>query len=222
MKVKRKLTKKQDLIASLIFIANAIILLALAFAMLAVKQGNNTIAYLSANVGKGVFVLAGVLLLFSITFWYLYFESREILAKPAKQMELFVLLDLSFLFSFLVTFLLNDPNARPFGFFAIMCATLLGRKDAIFLNVINALLIFIMDININTVELDSVEILQYCSCMLMSFSAGTLVIFFSHTVKTRLQSVLLFFAFLIPSEVIITIMEILFGGRTSEWILLAY
>lgn len=222
MKVKRKLTKKQGLLASLCFIFSYVITVAIAFGMLAVKQGDNTINYLSDNIGKAIFVVAGVLLLYSITYLYLYFENGEVLAKLSKQIEMFLLLDLSFVFSFVVTILLDDPNARPFGFFAVMCATLLGRKPAIFLNVINALLIFIMDININIVALDSVEMLTYCSCLLMSFSAGTLVIFFAHTIKTRLQSVLVFFIVLLPIEVIIALMEILFGGMTSEWILLAY
>lgn len=222
MKVEIKLTKKQYLSAVLNFVINAVILLAIAFAMLAVKQTDNTIEYISAHVGKAVFVLASVIFLFAITFWYLYFESRSVLTRISKQIEIFVLLDLSFIFSFVITFLLNDPNARPFGFFAIMCATLLGRRPAIFLNVINALIIFIMDININLVAVNAVEILQYCSCMLMSFCAGTLVVFFSHMVKTRLQSIMLFFVFLVPIELIIAVMEILFGGRMSEWILLGY
>ncbi|MGN1372938.1 MAG: HDIG domain-containing metalloprotein [Candidatus Coproplasma sp.] len=222
MKVKRKLTNKQKLIASLCFIFNVVLTIAIALAMLAVKQGNNTFIYLSENMGKAIFVIAGVSLLYSISFLYLFFESSEVLVKLSKQIELFVLLDLSFVFSFVVTVLLDDPNARPFGFFAVMCATLLGRKPAIFLNVINALLIFIMDINLSAVALSSTEFLQYCSCMLISFYAGTLVIFFSPTVKTRLQSVLIFFVLLLPIEVIITVMEILFGGMTSEWILLAY
>ncbi|MGN1103516.1 MAG: HDIG domain-containing metalloprotein [Candidatus Coproplasma sp.] len=219
--MKIKLTKKQAFLASLCFIFSAVITIAIAFAMLAVQQGNNTITYLSGNMGKAIFVVAGVLLLYSITYLYLYFESSEILAKLSKQIELFALFDLSLVFSFAVTILL-DANARPFAFFAVMCATLLGRKSAIFLNIINALLIFIMDINLSTAVLNYTEILKYSSCLLMSFSAGTLVIFFAHTVKTRLQSVLIFFVVLLPIEVIITVMEILFGGMMSEWILLAY
>lgn len=222
MKVKRKLTKKQGLMAVLSFIINTAFTIAIALAMLAIKQGSGTISYLSENFGKAIFVVAGVALLYCITFLYLYIESGEVLKKFSKQLEIFILIDLSFVFSFLITLLLGDPNARPFGFFAVMCATLLGRKTAIFLNVINALLIFIMDININVTVLDSTAILQYCSCLLMSFCAGSIVVFCSHKVKTRLQSVLLFFVFLIPCEIIITIMEILFGGRMSEWILLAY
>ena len=134
MKVKRKLTKKQGLLASLCFIFSYVITVAIAFGMLAVKQGDNTINYLSDNIGKAIFVVAGVLLLYSITYLYLYFENGEVLAKLSKQIEMFLLLDLSFVFSFVVTILLDDPNARPFGFFAVMCATLLGRKPAIFLN----------------------------------------------------------------------------------------
>ncbi|MGN0807726.1 MAG: HDIG domain-containing metalloprotein [Candidatus Coproplasma sp.] len=220
--MKIKLTKKQELTASMCFFLNALITIAIAFAMLAVKQGDNTLTYLSNNLSKAIFVVAGVLLLFSIALLYLYFESSEVLTKLSKQIELYALLDLSIVFSFVVTALLGDPNARPFAFFAVMSATLLGRKPALFMNIINALLIFIMDINITAVALDSTVFLQYCSCLLMSFYAGTLVIFFARSVKTRLQSVLLFFVVLMPIEVIITVMEILFGGMTSEWILLAY
>lgn len=221
MKVEIKLTKKQYLISVFNFIVNAVVMLAIAFAMLAIRQQGATVDYIMANVGKVVFALAGVLFLYVITFWYLYFEGREVLSKVSKQIEIFVLLDLSFVFCFVSSFLLDDPNVRPFGFFAIMCATLLGRRQAIFLNVINALIIFIMDININPIYASD-EILQYCSCMLITFCAGTFVIFFAHIIKTRLQSVLIFFAFIIPIELIIIVMEILFGGKTTEWILLAY
>ncbi len=221
-KVEIKLTKKQVWLAVLTFFINIVVMLAIAFGMLAIKQDGNAVGYISDNAGKAVFVLAGVLFLSVLTFGYLYFESREILTKPSKQLEIFILLDLSFVFSFVVTYLLDNPNARPFGFFAIMCATLIGRKQAMFLNVINALIIFIMDININLVVFNADEILQYCSCLLMSFFAGTIVVFVSHRIKTRLQSILLFFVFLIPIELIICVMEILFSGSTTEWILLAY
>ncbi len=221
IKVEIKLTKKQYWLAILTFLFNIIVMLALALAMLAIRQDGHVVEFITANVGKAVFMLAGVLFLSALMFGYLYFESREILAKPSKQFEIFLLLDLSFVFSFLMTYLL-DPNARPFGFFAVMCAALLGRKQAIFLNVINALILFILDINICLASFNTQDILQFCSCLLMSVFAGTLVVFVSHRVKTRLQSILLVFVFLIPIELVIGVMEILFGGSSSEWILLAY
>lgn len=79
-----------------------------------------------------------------------------------------------------------------------------------FLNIIATLLIFIIDININLSELISAEMWTICASMLMSFCAGTLVIFVSHMIKTRLQSLLLVILLLIPIELIIGIMEVLF------------
>jgi len=104
-----------------------------------------------------------------------------------------------------------------------MCATLLGRREAIFLNIINALLIFVMDININLVNLASDQMWTYCAGLLMTFCSGTMVVFVSHKIKTRLQSILLVFILLIPIELIIGIMEILFTQEPEmPWILLGY
>lgn len=221
MKVEIKLTKKQYCLAVLTFLLNIIIMLALAVGMIAIRQNGQFAEFIVNNVGKAVFILAGELFLCALTFGYLYFESRDILAKPSKQFEMFLLLDLSCVFSFLMTNYL-DPNARPFGFFAIMCATLLGRKQAMFLNVINSLIIFILDINVNLMTFNSDIMLQYCSCLLMSFFAGTLVVFVSHKIKTRLQSVLIVFVLLVPIELFISVIEIVFSAGESEWILLAY
>ena len=204
------------------FVLNAIILLAIAFLMIEINQKTHAIAYISAYPSKVVFVVATVLFLSVLNYGYLYFESVSVLARITKLIEMFALLDLSLFLSFIFGRYI-DPNARPFGFFAIMCATLLGRREAMFLNIINALLIFVMDININLVSLASDEMWQYCAGLLITFCSGTMVVFFSHRIKTRLQSILLVFILLIPIELIIGIMEILFTlEETMPWILLGY
>ncbi|MDE6373992.1 MAG: HDIG domain-containing protein [Clostridia bacterium] len=220
--MKGKLTKKAAFLGLLMFVLNAIILLAIAFLMIEINQKTHAIAYISAYPSKVVFVVATVLFLSVLNYGYLYFESVSVLARITKLIEMFALLDLSLFLSFIFGRYI-DPNARPFGFFAIMCATLLGRREAMFLNIINALLIFVMDININLVSLASDEMWQYCAGLLITFCSGTMVVFFSHRIKTRLQSILLVFILLIPIELIIGIMEILFTlEETMPWILLGY
>lgn len=222
--MKQKLTKKAVLLGLLMFGLNVIIILALTFLMIELNQTKHALEFISNNPNKVVFVVATVLFLSVLTFGYLYFESPEILGNIVRLIETFTLLDVSLFLSFIFGKYIN-PNARPFAFFAIMCATLLGRRQAIFLNVINALLIFIIDININVTQLNSSEIWQYCAGLLLVICTGTTVVFFSHKIKTRLQSVLLVFILVVPTELIIGIMEILSvhdGTSSMQWILLGY
>ena len=198
----------------MMFAANVIVLLALAFFMVEINQHFNGIAYIKDHPYNIIFVASAVLFLSILTYGYLFFECKELLINIAKLTELFILLDLSVMASFLLGHYLS-PEARPFAFFAIMCATLLGRRIAIFSNIINSLLIFVIDLNINvdlaTVSGNTMEIWQYCAGLLITFCSGMLIIFFSHKVKNRLHSVLLAFLVLIPIELIIFVMEILFA-----------
>lgn len=218
--MKEKLTKKAILVGLLLFGVNAVLTLGLALLMIELNQPSQAIAFITANPNKVVFVVATVLFLSLLTFGYLYFECPDMLGNAVKLLEMFTLLDVSILISFVLGKYI-DPNARPFAFFAIMCATLLGRRQAMFLNIINALLIFIMDININIPDLNSMEIWQYCAGLLLAFCSGTAVVFFSHKIKTRFQSVLLVFIVAVPVELIIGIMEIL-PMQERNWLLLGY
>lgn len=220
--MKTKLTKKAAWLGLLMFALNVIILLAITFLMIELNQTTHAIDYITQNPGKVVFVVATVLFLSVLTYGYLYFESSDVLGNLIRLVEMFTLLDMSLFLSFVFGRYI-DPHARPFGFFAVMCATLLGRRQAMFLNIINTLLIFVMDININLVDFASAEMWQYCAGLLITFCAGTTVVFFSHMIKTRLQSIMLVFILLVPIELIIGIMEILFTQSGEfQWILLGY
>ncbi|MCM1437629.1 MAG: HDIG domain-containing protein [Roseburia sp.] len=220
------MTKKTVLIDLTLFVLNVLLLLAISFLMIELNKnlGMHAVEFIKNNTNKVIFVVATVLFLSLLTFGYLYFESIHVLVNVLKLVEMFVLLDISLFLSFVFGAYIN-PAARPFGFFAIMCATLLGRREAMFLNIINALLIFVMDININLIDPASGEMWQYCAGLLIAFCAGTTVVFVSHKIKTRLQSILIVFLLLVPIELIIGIMQILFnldgnGGR--QWLLLGY
>lgn len=219
-----KLSRRQYGLDVLTFAINFIVLLAIAFGILSIKQNGNPIQFIAQNYDKVLFMVAALLFLCAITFGYLCYDGREILSKIPRQIEIFVLLDLSLVISFLISHFLN-ANARPFGFFAIMCATLIGRKQAIFLNIINALVIFVIDLNIE-VDFNSVgntlAIWQYCSCLLVSFCAGSLVIFVSRAIRTRLQGILTVFILLFPIELIIAVMEMFLQRDNMQWMLLAY
>jgi hypothetical protein len=199
------------------FLLNVILLCALVFLMLEISEGIEVIDFIINNHKRIIFLAASIFLLTMLTYAYFYFECRRVLLKVSRIIECFVLLDVAIVLSFVTSNYL-DPNARPFAFLAIMAATLLGRREAIFLNIIYSLLMFIIDINIT-----GIDMWECCACLLISFSAGMTVIFVSHNLKTRIQSVVLVFIILIPIELIIGVMEIIFAGDpVSELILLGY
>ena len=224
--MKTKLSNKKVWLGVMIVAFNVIALLALTFLMIEINYGMGVIEFIVDNLSRIIFVVASVTFLSALTFGYIRFDCQELLENLSRLIEVLVLLDISVFVSSIIGKYI-DPNARPFGFFALMCATVLNRKGAIFFNVINALLIFVIDVNVNLAGsiTANVQIWQYCAGLLMSFCAGTLVVFFMRSVKTRIQSILLVFLLLIPIELIIGVMEVLFGetsGDTSPYMLFAY
>lgn len=196
---------------------NVVALLALTFLMIEINYGMGVIEFIVDNLSRIIFVVASVTFLSALSFGYIKFDCQELLENLSRLIEVLVLLDISVFLSSLIGKYI-DINARPFGFFALMCATVLNRKGAIFFNVINALLIFVLDVNVNLVGSITAneQIWEYCAGLLMSFCSGTLVVFFMRNIKTRLQSILLVFLLLIPIELIIGVMEVLFGETTTE------
>lgn len=215
--MEKKLTKKTRALGALMFLLNVILLFALIFLMMEIVNGISVLDFIVNNTDKVIFLCATVIILTMLTYAYFYFECKSLLAKVSKIIECFVLLDLSILLSFILGHFI-DPNARPFAFLAIMAAVLLGRREAVFLNILYSLLMFVIDINIT-----SVDMWECCACLLISFCAGMTVIFVSHALKSRVQSVLLVFLLLLPIELIIGVMEVVFAeDPAADLILLAY
>ena len=224
--MKTKLNNKKVWLGAMIVTFNVIALLALTFLMIEINYGMGVIEFIVDNLSRIIFVVASVAFLSALSFGYIRFDCQELLENLSRLIEVLVLLDISVFASSLIGKYI-DPNARPFGFFALMCATVLNRKGAIFFNVINALLIFVFDVNVNLVGSITAneQIWQYCAGLLISFCSGTLVVFFMRNIKTRLQSILLVFHLLVPIELIIGVMEVLFGETAADispYMLFAY
>lgn len=212
---KKKSDKKYLIVSGLLYAVNLLVLYLLVFVILEFKESSHAIDFIANNVNQVIFFVASLAILTALTYAYFYFECKENLKNYKKTLESFMLLDLSVIFYFLFSLIFNDINARPFGYLAVMTATLLGRREAIFLNVIFCLVTFVIDISIL-----SVVTWDACACMLITFCSGLLIIFFSHKIKSRIQSVLLVFLLLIPIELIVGVMEILLVSQTVESLIL--
>ena len=199
------------------FVLNVILLFAMIFLLLEVNEGLNVINYITENYNRVLFVASAVIILSMLMYAYYYFECTEILRDMSKIIECFVLLDMALLLSFIIGQVF-DTNARPFAFLALMAATLLGRREAVFLNIIYALIVFIIDINFTAGSM-----WVNCACLLVTFCAGMTAVFITPAIKTRIQSILMVFVLLVPAELIIGVMEVLFAEQMGENIIaLAY
>ena len=199
------------------FVLNVILLFAMIFLLLEVNEGLNVINYITENYNRVLFVASAVIILSMLMYAYYYFECTEILRDMSKIIECFVLLDIALLLSFIIGQVF-DTNARPFAFLALMAATLLGRREAVFLNIIYSLILFIIDINFTAGSM-----WVNCACLLVTFCAGMTAVFITPAIKTRIQSILMVFVLLVPAELIIGVMEVLFAEQMGENIIaLAY
>ncbi len=213
----KRLSKKTISLSALLFVLNVLFLYAMLFLLIELNEGANVLNYIVENYNIVLFVGAAVIILSMLMYAYFYFECTELLADLSKVVECFVLLDISLLLSFVVGQLV-DVNARPFALLALMAATLLGRREAVFLNIVYALLIFIIDIN-----LTSGSMWVSCACLLVTVCSGMTSIFFTPFIKSRIQAVLLVIVLLVPTELIVGLMEVLFvDDMSGNLISLAY
>ena len=172
--------------------------------------------FVSEQFGKFLLTCAAVFILNMIVYMFLYFENRKVLFDAKKVFEIMLLLHVAVLLC-IVMGQLVDVNARPLAFMAIMSTVLFGRKESIFMNTVFALLLFVMDVNIL-----GTDVFTATAAMFMTFCAGTTAAFVANGLKTRLASVMLALVVLIPTEIIIALMEILISGKEVTYLVFAY
>lgn len=154
-----------------------------------------------------------ILLLIIITYFYFYFENRSILCSGKNIALIFVVLDLYLVAACLVGYNIGI-FARPVALVALLIFALVGRREAIFINIISALLVFTIDM----FGKPEVDVTQACSSLIMSFTAGMVAIFFAQRAKTRISVVAITLAIVIPMEAIIFLLQIpkFLGETTGE------
>ena len=181
------------------------------------KCGSDGFApFIRDNSRQILTVAAAFAVLVAILYCYFFFENKYVLAHFPKMAELFLIIYISFIFAKLMSEYV-DTLARPIAFLALMCVTLYRRRDAIFINSVFSILLFVMDRLLNIMKID-----MYYSyaCLLTSFCTGIVAAFLFNTIKSRFQSVLMTFILLIPVEFIncIIILPTSLGVLTSTQI----
>ncbi len=187
-----------------LFLLHFVLLVILAFAMLLGSKFSYLGAYMKENGANYLYALFSVFLIIGIMYFYFYFENKEMLASGKSITLLFSVLDLYFIISLLLGTKV-DLYARPVALVALMIFVLVGRREAIFMNIVAALLMFVIDTFTGNTSTHPYE---YYSSLLISFSAGMIAIFFCNRAKTRFAVVGIGIFIVIPIDLIIFLLEI--------------
>ncbi len=200
----KKWTRRETLKSATLFLLHFVILVLIAGGFLLSSELSHLGSYMNKNGANYLYALFSVMLLVAIMYFYFYFENKEMLASGKNITLLFSILDLYFIMSYLIGAKLN-LYARPIAFVALMVFVLVGRREAIFMNIVSALLMFIVDTFTGKASTHPYE---YYSSLLISFSAGMIAIFFCNHARTRFSVVGIGIFIVFPIDFIIFLLEI--------------
>jgi hypothetical protein len=207
-----KMNSKQISLSLFLFVISYVILLELLFLFTLFNEWRDVATYLSENVDRMVTLCACTAILCGLFYCYLFFENRAILQKPAKIIELFSILGLQIIFSYIIGKFIS-PTARPAAFLSLMCITLIGRRESLFFTVIYAIMQFIID---RYSDISVVTDIESFSFLITVFCSGTVGIFVARRMRTRLQSVMLGVVLLVPTLINVALVEVISGQIEGE------
>ena len=197
-----KWNKSHALKSVLLFLVNFLLYIGIAAILLLWDKFPYLGEHMSEKGAQYIYAVFCSFLLMVITYCYFYFEDRERLTDGKSIALIFTILDLHLIISCLIGYQIGI-YARPVALVALLVFILMGRRNAIFLNIICALLIFVVDTFL--VPVDN----QECySSLIISFTAGMLAIFFADRSKTRFKTVFIGFWIVLPMDLIIFLLEL--------------
>ncbi len=200
----RKWTKNDTLKSATFFLLHFLIFVLISGSMILAGEFAHIGSYMREHGANYLYALFSVFLIVVIMYFYFFFEDKKMLVNGKNITLLFAILDVYFVISYLIGNKL-DIYARPVAFVALMVFVLIGRREAIFMNIVSALLMFVTDTFTGEVNTNPYE---YYSSLLISFSAGMIAIFFCSYAKTRFAVVGIGIFIVFPIDFIILLLEI--------------
>ncbi|MDE6001278.1 MAG: HDIG domain-containing protein [Clostridia bacterium] len=216
--MKTKLTKKELCLSIITTIASFIVLLTVMLLMVVINTVNidvNLKEFIVSQHRNVITVTVAVALLACILYVYMYFENKNVLAQSTKIIEIYLLLCVALLLCNVLGKFVN-ATARPLLFVSLMAAMMLRRKDAIFVNIVFALLIFIFNRFLNSADVTlgtdiaygSIAMVESFSSLLTCFCCGIIGIISLKHIKTRVGFVLLALILFVPVTVINLVVQL--------------
>ena len=136
-------TKQEVLKSSFLYLLHFLIYLGIAAILLFADKWSDLGNFLSQNGSNYLYAIFCTFLLFVITYLYFFFENRTMLESGKNIALVFIVLDMYLVISCLIGYKIAI-YARPVALVALLIFVLIGRREAIFMNVVCAMLIFII------------------------------------------------------------------------------
>jgi len=211
MKIKNAQWSKQKAAGSIIlFLVYFVMIALIGFLLLTYDKLTNLSSVFPEKGPEYLYALCALFLLTVITYVYLFFEDREVLASAKKISVLFIVLALQIFVSFAMGkagmsdgLSIKTVYMRPVALGALLTYALLGRKTAPFMVVVTSLIIYVLD-NAAGVHTSG----EIYASLLISFTAGIVAIFACFLAKTRFRIILVGFIIIIPITFVIVLLEV--------------
>lgn len=215
---KMKLSKKEIALSAITFICGYSLLLATMLLMAFIMNGNID-GLFDLRLNNVITIVVSSAFLTLVTYYYFFIENKVVLAKFSKMLEIFLILDLSLIICAVVAKFMS-PAARPLLFFPLMMTMIMRRREAIFLNSVYMLLLFIFNRMIASSDLvgGTISMIESLSSLLTVFCGGVVGSFMLKSVKTRLGCVVVGIVLVIPTVLINVVMQLsaMSSGSWSE------
>lgn len=208
-------TKTRLLGSALVFVGCYLALILCAFLMIVINDPSNWTSYFKENYSAFLSLCICTLLLCSIVYYYYYFEDKEFLSRAKNVLLVFFIIVVSIALCYLCGRYIG-VYARPMALFALLCLFVFNRRQAIMLNFVFSLLIFVIDTYTNNFTAVGSTSEVYISLML-GFVCGTFAVFAAGKVKTRGGLLLTGVVLAVPTMIIVLLLE-LPSARLSNWI----
>ena len=206
---KIKMSKKEIVIRAFMFIFAYVFLMLSMFLMFFINNGNQVFALFQERVNNVITVTVSSAILTLVVYFYFFIENKNVLARPSKIIEMFLLMYIAFIICGTIAKYIA-PTARPLLFYSLMTAMILRRREAIFVNSVFALILFIFNRLLNSADIVSgeIQLIESFSSLLTVFAGGVVAIFMLKNIKTRLACVLIGVVLFIPTVLINVVMQL--------------
>lgn len=214
--VKTKLSKKEIALSALTCLLCHLGLLFVLFLMVVINTEGDFVPLMHDNVANLITVVVASTVLSIVVYFFFLVENKALLANYKKMIEIYFLLYIALLFANVFGKYVS-PTARPLLFYPLMICMILRRREAIFLNSVYMLLLFVFNRYLNSTDIvgGTVQMIESFSSLLTIFCGGIVGIFLLKSVKTRLGCVLVGLVLFIPTVVINLVMQLPFVTAES-------
>jgi len=175
------------ILSALIFVVNCGFLLAFMFFILYLHDPQQFSEYLSKGTSTLFYITVCIGLVFAVVYVYYMFEGRSFFSRVRNSAMICSIIDISVMISYFLGAYLS-VYARPVALTSLLVLFLRSRREAVFMNFVESIVLFILDIfAVREGMMVGNEIYTY---FVLSFVGGTIMIFICDRLKTRLAVIL--------------------------------